>query len=788
MRRTEVAAAALCLFASIAPAQAAERRRYAIPPGSLADTLIAVGEQAGVTIGVSDTRARLEPSRGLHGLYSLRAALKAVLRGSGYDFVFADPQTVRIVRAADHKPSRTTASSPASPGPSLIAPPADIIVTASKVRTPLALYAGDADVVDIDARDQSRIAARGTEAITVRLPTITSTSLGPGRNKLFVRGVADSSFNGPTQATVGQYLGDVRLTYNAPDPDLNLYDMRRIELLEGPQGTLYGTGAIGGILRLVPNEPDPGGFAASLAGGVTATAHGGEGSDIAGMANLPLLRDHAALRLVGFRAIEPGYIDDIGRGLKNVNRSGLYGGRATLRLEPGDGWTIDIGGALQNIGTRDGQYAERGLPPLTRRSALAQPFDNDYLLGSIVVHKAWGGVELVSASGVVDQDVTSNFDATGADGTSGLALFTEDNAITLLSHETRLSGALGERGSWIGGFSILRDVQRLHRRLGDPAAQREIQGVRNDVTEAALFGQIELPLAKRLALTLGGRFTFDWATGEPIGSRMAHESEPSRREGRFSPTLALAWRANDRLTLFTRYQQGFRAGGLAVSQAGSQQSVMRFKPDEISSIEAGLRLGRRDQDRFWASATLSYARWKDIQADLVDTRGLPFTDNIGDGRILGLEAQAAWSPLAGLTLEGGLFLNDSQLYAPAPGYESSQEAELPDVAETGGRLGFSWKTAFPGARSLAIDGSLRYVGRSELGVAAPLEIRQGGFTEAAIGARLDFGGFGLSLDVTNLTDSRGNRFSFGNPFTVGDHRQITPLRPRSVRIGFDARF
>jgi outer membrane receptor protein involved in Fe transport len=70
-----------------------------------------------------------------------------------------------------------------------------------------------------------------------------STQLGPGRNKLFIRGVADSSFTGPTQATVGQYLGDVRLNYNAPDPDLNLYDIARVEVVEGPQGTLYGAGS-----------------------------------------------------------------------------------------------------------------------------------------------------------------------------------------------------------------------------------------------------------------------------------------------------------------------------------------------------------------------------------------------------------------------------------------------------------------------------------------------------------------------------------------------------------------
>src|SRR6478735_219841 len=86
--------------------------------------------------------------------------------------------------------------------------------------------------------------AQGTEGVIARLPMLASTNLGTGRNKVFIRGIADSSFNGPSQSLVGQYLGDVRLSYNAPDPDVQLYDFKRVEVLEGPQGTLYGAGSL----------------------------------------------------------------------------------------------------------------------------------------------------------------------------------------------------------------------------------------------------------------------------------------------------------------------------------------------------------------------------------------------------------------------------------------------------------------------------------------------------------------------------------------------------------------
>ena len=97
---------------------------------------------------------------------------------------------------------------------------------------------------------------RGADALEARSVGFSSTHLGSGRNKLFIRGIADSSFSGPTQSPVGVYFDDVRTGYNGADPDLKLVDMHSVEILEGPQGTLYGSGALGGIVLLRPNKPD----------------------------------------------------------------------------------------------------------------------------------------------------------------------------------------------------------------------------------------------------------------------------------------------------------------------------------------------------------------------------------------------------------------------------------------------------------------------------------------------------------------------------------------------------
>jgi hypothetical protein len=119
-----------------------------------------------------------------------------------------------------------------------------------------------------------------------------------------------------------------------------------------------------------------------------------------------------------------------------------------------------------------------------------------------------------------------------------------------------------------------------------------------------------------------------------------------------------------------------------------------------------------------------------------------------------------------------------------------QTRTLPNVAGAGpgGRLTGHYRAAVASGVELTVDASVRYIGPSLLGVDAPLDVRQGDFADGQIGARLDFGRFGISLDVDNVADARGSRFSFGNPFGVGDRDQVTPIRPRTVRIGFDANF
>ena len=778
------AAVALLLSCALAGPAAAATMRFDLPAGSLGSALVALGTQAGIGIGVSDPALAALPVRGWSGRTSVAGALDHLLHGLPARAVAIDGATWRIVphslpRPLLHRPAPTLMG--ASPATDL----GDIIVTASKRETPLDAYPGTAIVIGGASLDSSP--GGGSDRVVAALPALSSTHLGPGRNKLFIRGVADSSFNGPTQATVGQYLGDVRLTYSAPDPDLELVDVAAVEVLEGPQGTLYGAGSIGGILRIVPEPVKLDTTEGNLSIGGATTAHGDPSGDASAMLNLPLVGGVLGLRAVAYGAIDGGYIDDLERGRRNINRNTTWGGRLALHYEPESGWVVNAGGVLQNINSDDGQYAERGLPRLTRRSALAQPFDNDYVLGQFVVSRSWGDLKFLSASGVVDHDVTASYDFTPVGGP--LTIFTQDNRILLLSNETRLSRTDADGQGWLVGASFIRNDERLTRNLGPVDAPIRIIGVRNIVNEGALYGEGSVALRHNLLLTVGGRLSYDRLVGKTLDRAADNDFESGRTELRFLPSAALAWRPVDGLLAFARFQEGYRPGGVSVATGGASAGnlVQRFLADRIQTAETGLRFD--PGDRNWNIAvTLSYAHWRSIQADLVDSSGLPFSTNIGTGRIFGLELHGSWHPAPSLRLEAALFTNDTRLVSPDTSNGAEVGDQLPNIAELGARGAVRWTRTLAGDTRLTVDASARYVGRSRLGVGPTLDIPQGRYLDTAASLRLERGRYGVTLQATNLFDTAGNRFAFGDPFGVTSRLQETPLQPRTFRLALDTHF
>ena len=675
-----------------------------------------------------------------------------------------------------------------APQPAAEPEPQDIVVTASKRDTLSQRFAGQWS--RIDGGEFAPLGVPGTEAIESRSVGFSSTHLGAGRNKLFIRGIADSSFSGPTQSPVGQYFGDMRTGYSGPDPDLKLVDMQSVEILEGPQGTLYGSGALGGIVLLKPNVPALGEFSGAATIGGSATWHGDLGYDASAVINAPL-GGNAALRAVAYHAREGGYIDNVATGEKDVNDIGVTGGRATFSVELAPGWFADLAGVAQRIEGDDSQYADDDGSGLTRDSPVDQPFSSDFTLASLVVRNDGGSIRFRSTTGASWQDVDENFDASIAAEVRQLGQLSKARA---LSNETRVWRPMLDGYSWLIGLSSIDQRYKVSRHLREQDQTIDLSGIENRVRETTIYGEIGAELTPWIEASAGARYTISKLSGSgehltPLAWDRLDEQDAERTEHRFLPSSAMLVRPLEDLTLYARYQQGFRPGGLSIAA----DSVRLYRNDRLGTAELGFRYGRPGRDLFDVQGSATRSVWKDIQADFLDPSGLPVTDNIGDGRVWTITVNGGVRVTPALRVEAGLAWNDGKITKPTDVFltmvDQSGEwsMEIPNIARVVARGAIEWRGELGGDWKIETNAYARYVGRSRLGVGQHLGEEQGQYLDSGLILRAFDKRRAVSLTMTNLTDEVGNRFAFGAPIATGVD-QLTPLRPRTIRLGFEHAF
>jgi len=794
----------LCIIAAVTVADSAlagNRTTVDIRAGDLGNAIVQLGQQTGSSIGISDQLLTRLPVRSLRGKLTVDQAIRKLLKGKPARVIRINERSWRIVSAAlpsvaVRQRPKPTPFQPTSqtPQPAIEeSGPVEIVVTASKREMPLEHMPATVSML------RGKIFTAGPDAgstasILEKLPSVSSTHAGTGRNKLFIRGIADSGFTGPTQATVGQYFGEMRVNYNAPDPDLRLYDINTVEVLEGPQGTLYGAGSLGGIIRANPNRPNLSQTQGFASYALASTASGSESVDGHMVVNVPLVPDRIAVRLLGYGAREGGYVDDIGRGLKDVNGIDILGGRAAISIVPHDDWQIDLQGVGQSIRGDDAQYAQRGLPGLSRRSPAAQMFGSDYWLANFQVTGHIGDIRVMSSAGIVDHNLVENYDATKLRDTP--TLFTQQNNVSLFSTEHRLTQDFIDGGGWMLGASYIRNISRLKRRLTPAGISFTSPGVENRLSEWAFFGEMTLEVTKNIHVTAGGRVSSAKLAGNAFDVPALFDlnslrQQAQRSETTFLPSIAIVSTPLAGLTAFLRYQQGFRPGGLAIDG----DSIRNFRNDRTSTVESGFRFGDVERDSFAAIGTVAYTDWDNIQADLTDGQGFPTTANIGDGYIVSVEGQLSVRPLERLTFDGAFIFSHSRLNSPSAvtrsflaasvKHSTADMLSVPNVASFSGRAAVTYRQPFINDSSLVFVASSRYVGKSRLGIGPVLGTEQGGYFQTNMGIKWERSQSDFFLNISNLFNAIGNRYALGTPFALPDGDEYTPLRPRTVMIGFN---
>jgi outer membrane receptor protein involved in Fe transport len=795
--------AGACLWPTLGHAAGA-RYRLAIPAKPYAEALIDMALQANVSlVGASTCGAGRSP--GLSGTYSLQQALTQLLAGAPCSYRILDPRTVRIAplaKAAPHEPVRAGAFV------------SEVVVTATKRPASLDRLAADVSVI---GRDQIEVTgATDVGQTTGQLAGVLTTNLGPARDKLLVRGVSDGAFTGRTRSTVATYLDETPINYNAPDPDLRLTDVERIELVRGPQGALYGSGSISGIYRIVTAKPELG----RMSGGgsvTTAQTEGGSPSyEVDGYWNAPIVRGRAALRLVAYHDLQGGYLDNVSLHASNVDSTVRDGARAALRLQVSEAWQLDLISVGQRLRTNDTHYTRAGMADDERGNRIRESHKNDFAYAGATLHGELGWASLSGSLAYVHHTYSSQYDASdaltpggalgefGADPAS-IGLYLEKARVSMGVGDVVLRSARAGPLSWLvgayGASTLEKNPSRVD--IAPPAtalATVYAEGRRNRLAEAALYGEAAYDFAPGWSASLGGRLfqsrvsTLSAIDGQyPVTPR---SGAANQRFAGFLPKVSVQRQIAPGELIYALYSEGYRAGGFNTSGfLVIRPTRVSFDPDRLKNLEVGVKLRLLDH-RLSIRTAAYYDTWSNIQTDQYRPSGLSYTANVGDARIMGLEAEVGYDWEFGLSLQANGLISSSEMTRKNPDFNLPNPNmpprpvvnELPGVPDASGGVLAIYQRPLGHDLTLRLTGEASYVGSSAVSFDATVTSRMGRYLRARLGAELASEHWSAQLFVANPTDDSADTFAYGNPFSFGQVRQTTPQRPRTVGLRLAATF
>jgi iron complex outermembrane recepter protein len=594
----------------------------------------------------------------------------------------------------------------------------EVIITAEKrtstvQKTPISITAiSGQDIVARGATDFDKLAQD--------VPGISERTSGPGQTEFEMRGLSSSGGAAPT---VGFYLDETPLTAASftqngkvvIDPDL--YDVSRVEVLRGPQGTLYGSGSMGGTIKLVTNEPNLHEFQASadVSGSGTAGANRANSSENV-MLNLPLVQDKLALRLVGSDTYTAGWIDRVVVGTDNatswtqpnaqtrwnplsqapsqiahdVNSTQTQSFRATLAYQPVDNLTITPM-FMYERGVQDGYSAYDSTPgtmahyqPYNAPEGVSDNFD----LGSLTVKYHAKSFDITSATAYWTrsenqrQDASENLaDTLGMSvyedqGGVGFSTIDELDTSSQFSEELRIASAGDSRLNWLGGvfYSDFRSEFHLSEPTPGLAAIDAPQDGANLITiieptrikQVAVFGEASYKLTDTLKITGGLRY-YDFNTSAYSfqngflfnGSSLYNVSVPLKvsNDG-VNPKVNVSWTPSNDLLVYATASKGFRPAGVnqpTATSFGCPTTPLTYQSDSVWNYEAGEKT-KLWNGRITFNSDGYVEEWSNVQNLVYLTCGFTYTGNSANAQVYGGEAETSIKLIEGRSARDGLTL------------------------------------------------------------------------------------------------------------------------------------
>lgn len=725
--------------------------------------------------------------------------MRRLLTGLPCHFEILDPHTVKL--AAAPIPPAPVRAAAAAPAPAEITAPDEIMITATKRAVAADRLAAAVSVVTFDKLSDGGLTEVGDTVGFIA--GMSMTNLGPGRDKILLRGLSDGTFTGRTQSTVGTYLDELPVNFNAPDPDLRLTDIESVEVVRGPQSALYGSGALSGLYRIVTKKPDPESFAASvqISNSWTESAAGSRSGEA--MINLPLAEDRSALRLVAYGDLQGGYLGNVDLKQSDVDRTTREGGRAALETKLGDNWTVTAGATLQSLESADAQYTVGS--SANRANRVSESNRNDFGQGSLTIVETGDWGRLSSATGYVHHNFANQYDASAA-----LSLFDDVNSTDIgvynetaqidMMVEDLVAASAPDSGpvQWLvgiyGAATVERSANILRSRKPDSdVTQLRYQENRRDrLTEVAPYAELSWQIGAGWSVTGGARlFDTTLRTTSEVTLPPPYHSRDLLRAGRYdgwAPKASLQYDFDNGAMIYALYSEGYRPGGFNAGGIASPSTApATYAPDRLRNSEIGAK------SKFWNGAVelrTAFFRdlWQDVQTDQYLASGLSYTANVGDARVLGWENEIVLHPLTGLTWSINDLYDTARLTKAAPSFSSLITSGLPGIPNLAFGSALSYETPLDGYFTLLAGGEVNYIGRSRLTFQSALSPAMGGYFTGRLTTGLKSPDGRLLLVIDNPANTQGDTFAFGNPFSFGQVRQITPLRPRTLSLLLSANF
>jgi len=539
------------------------------------------------------------------------------------------------------------------------------------------------------------------------VPGLNMTEGNTGQRRVTIRGVQSAG-----ESTVGLYIGETPVSGpnsatsdpSSITPDLNMFDIARVEVLRGPQGTLYGSGSMSGTLKIVFNEPD----ARSYSGAIDVTGNSIKGGDtgyaLRGMVNVPLIEDKLAARVVLYDELRGGYVDNPRLDAKNINEARAYGARMMVKYQPLDRLTINGMINLQEQRVADSSVWYPSVGRYQADNYHKLPFPNSFRLFNLRADLDLGFASLTATTSKYDWKATKYIDGTRAAlnviqpatycarylnvgsctpaqqeiyrdyvrsvlPLSGWQPMTVDTWV----HEVRLSSTGDSKLNWtVGAFLEDRsDWSQSSTVEADPTTGQVIQPivynfarmVAIDLQQKALFGEVTYRPIDPLSITVGlRRYSYDKTSKSQVlmtsyinASVAGPLSEYDSDANGWVSKVNVSYDVTPDFMVYAQRSEGFRPGGIN-NTPGLTPDLIPYTSDELVNYEAGVKsswLG----GRLILNASAYRIDWTDMQIS-ARIPNFNFVTNVGASRIEGLELEGTLRPIPGLTINGNMnFVN-----------------------------------------------------------------------------------------------------------------------------------